>query len=439
MIDAHNIEAEQSVIGAVLIDAESVLPQIIDIVQPQDFFVPMYGEFYRYVLNMTVHGKKVDYVTMAEAMKDKVDGNISKELYTCADMVPSLVNVKAYAEIVAKNAKARKVQAALMDATYAPLTADNVDKVTENLMSTLYEQSERKKQGKKSMPEAVTEWYMSLFKPKPDRVDTGYADLDRHLRGMFAGNLTLLAARPGVGKTALAMQIARNAAKKGKTVNVYSYEMLRDEIIERMAANESNVDMDTLIDNESMQGKEEAVTAIAHAADRLAKLPINIIDDASITTAGIRAQCRMTKNLGLVIVDYIQLIRPLQKHVNRNDEVGEISRSLKLMASDLHVPVLVLSQMNRDIEKRGPSGKEPQLSDLRDSGSLEQDANKIMFMWPLTEDENRKIVAVKVAKNRRGHVGEAQFIFDGAHMRHTPLALLDYIDHNSRGKSSNPF
>jgi len=432
MIDAHNIEAEQSVIGAALIDPDKVIPEIIDIISPQDFYIGLYGEFYSYVVNMTAKGKKIDYVTMAAAMESKTDNDVSKELLKCADMVPSVVNAKAYAEIVSKSARARRIQAALMDTQYTPLTADNVDEVTEKLMATLYEQSEStRKSGLQPLNAGVVQWYTSLFKKRPDRVDTGFQDLDWILRGMYAGNLTLLAARPAVGKTAFAVQIARHVAETGKVVNIYSYEMEQSEIIERMAADESGVDMDNLIDNETL--KDDAIGDIAQAADRLSKLPINISDDASITVTQIRAQCRMTKGLGLIVVDYIQLLKSSRRAESRNVEVGEISRSLKMLANDLKVPVLALSQLNRDIEKRGAANKEPQMSDLRDSGSLEQDANKIMFMYPLDEHENHKIIAVKVDKNRRGHVGEVQFLFDGSHMRHKPLLKNNYVEHKKSG------
>lgn len=438
MIDAFNIEAEQSVIGAALIDPEKVLPEIIDVVKPQDFYIGMYSEFYSYVISMTSTGKKIDYVTMASAMEGKVDGDVSQELLKCAEMVPSCANAKAYAEIVAKSARARQIQATLMETQYEPLTADNVDEVAEKLMATLFEQSEvSQKKGLQPLSAGVTAWYMSLFKKRPDRADTGFRDLDYVLRGMFAGNFTLLAARPAVGKTAFAVQIARHVAETGKVVNIYSCEMEQGEIIERMAADESGVDMDNLIDNETLQGKADAISDIAQAADRLSKLPINISDDASVTVAQIRSQCRMTKNLGLIVVDYIQLLKSSHKSESRNVEVGEISRSLKMLANDLKVPVLALSQLSRDIEKRGAANKEPQMSDLRDSGSLEQDANKIMFMYQLDERENHKIVAVKVAKNRRGHVGEVQFLFDGSHMRHNPLLKDNYVEHKKGSMSYN--
>jgi len=440
MTEAYSILAEQSVVGAAIIDAEHVVPEIIDIVQPQDFYIPMYAEFYRYVLDMTSRGKKIDYVTMSEVMKSKVDGDVPQELLKCADMVPSVVNAKAYADIVAKNARARGIQSALADATYSPLTSENVDCVTEKLMSTLYEQSQCvKKGGLQSIRHGMSDWYTSIFKTRSDRVDTGFYDLDMVLRGMLAGNLVLLAARPAVGKTAFGVQIARHVAGTGKAVNIYSCEMEKGEILERLAANESNVNMDDIIDNDSLKDKQKLVDAIAQAADKLMKLPINISDDASITVTQIRAQCRMTKNLGLIVVDYIQLLKSSHRSESRNVEVGEISRSLKLLANDLKVPVLALSQLSRDIEKRVGINKEPQMSDLRDSGSLEQDANKILFMYPVQDDNDHKIIAVKVAKNRRGHVGEVQFSFDGSHMRHNPLVRDDYVKPHGSNRAENPF
>lgn len=317
---------------------------------------------------------------------------------------------------------------------------ENVDYVTEKLMSTLYEQSQCvKKGGLQSIRHGMSDWYTSIFKTRPDRVETGFHDLDIVLRGMFAGNLVLLAARPAVGKTAFGVQIARHVAGTGKAVNIYSCEMEKGEILERLAANESNVNMDDIIDNDSLKDKQHLVDAIAQAADKLMKLPINISDDASITVAQIRAQCRMTKNLGLIVVDYIQLLKSSHRSESRNVEVGEISRSLKLLANDLKVPVLALSQLSRDIEKRVGVNKEPQMSDLRDSGSLEQDANKILFVYPVQDDVDHKVIAVKVAKNRRGHVGEVQFSFDGSHMRHNPLVRDDYVKPHVSNRKENPF
>lgn len=436
MLDAHNTEAEMSVIGAVLIDPEKVIPEILDIVQPQDFYVPMYAEFFRYAVAMTARGRKIDFVTMSEALKSKVGGDVSKELLKCADMVPSIANAKAHAEIIAADSRARQIQRALLEATSEPITAENVDAVSENVMSNLYEHCQNKrKKGLQPMTAVVMDWYSSLFKKRPDRVTTGFADLDYVLRGMYAGNLILLAARPAVGKSAFAAQIAKNVASTGKTVNFFSCEMETGEILERMASSESKIDMDILIDG-SLTDKQNVSGTIASAADKLAKLPINICDDAGITVPQIRAQCRMTKNLGLIVVDYLQLLSSTHRAESRNVEVGQISRSLKILANDLKVPVLALSQLSRDIEKRGT--KTPQMSDLRDSGSLEQDASEILFMYPLSEEENHKIIAVKVAKNRRGHTGEVQFSFDGSHMTHYPLRPEDYIQHKQYD-SENPF
>jgi replicative DNA helicase len=434
---AYNISAEISVIGGLLID-EDVLPQVIDILKPEEFYVPLYAEFYRYILEMSGKGKKIDFVTMVETMKSKVDlpeEKLKAELLMCADSVPTAINSKAYAEIIAKNARARKIQLVIGGANDAPLTAENVDEVSEQIMNGLYNNLQGGKQGLQPIKAPALEYYTNLFKKRTQsRIDTGYGDLDLILKGMWSGNLVLLAARPGIGKTAFALQIAQNVARKGKTVNFYSLEMEKDELIERIVSADSGVSMDSLIDNDNLADKADDTAAIAQSIDKLYGSMLNISDDAGITPTKIRAQSRMTKNLGLIVVDYLQLLTSSKKCENRNQEIGSISRELKLIANDLKVPILALSQLSREIEHR--SSPKPVMADLRDSGSLEQDANKIMFMWEI--DPESHIVAVDVAKNRRGSRGQAQFKFDGSHMKYSQLFPTNYVT-ETKGVGKIPY
>lgn len=428
MTEPYNLEAEQSVLGSILIDPDGAIPQVIDILSEGDFYISGHGTAYREMINLYGLTRAVDYVTIAERLKPigQIEGQqISKYMLFLAQLVPSIANVKAYAEIVCKNAKARKVRNALLSAIDEEVTAENVDEVSESVMSTVYEStSKEKKTGLKPLKDITTDWYCNLFKTgSQKRIDTGYSDLDALLCGLWGDELIILAARPSVGKTAFALSIAQRVASKGKTVNFFSEEMSKEQLLERMVANQSWVDMTSIVNTETLLKNQEQIGKVASGIDIIRKLPINICDDAAITVNQIQAQSRMTQDLALIIVDYIQLMPSTKKHASRNDEVGEISRGLKLLSKSLHVPVIALSQLNREVEHRGIS--KPGIADLRDSGNIEQDADKIIFGWKPDPDAN--VVQWDVAKNRRGKLGSVQDIFDGSHMSYRQLVKSDYI------------
>jgi replicative DNA helicase len=416
-----NLESEMCVLGAILIDAPHALPVVIDIISASDFYTVPHQQIYTAMLKMFSENSAVDFVTLSEKLQ--ID-DAKTYLLRLADMIPSIANTKAYAEIVAKNAKVRKFQKVILEIQSETISAENIDEVIEKLQADTYNFTVKAaRRGLRATKDIAMDWYTNLFKSQAQiRVDTGYTDLDRILKGMWGGNLILLAARPAVGKSAFALNIGKHVAKQGKTVNVFSCEMEENELMERMVADESGVCMDDLIDSESLKDNQEKIALIAKGVDTVYKLPLNISDNSSITVSQIRAQCRMTKNLGLIIVDYLQLLQSSKKSENRNQEVGAISRELKNLANDLKVPVLALSQLNREA---GKGTAQPTMINLRDSGELEQNANKIMFIWDV--DAERHIVAVSVAKNRRGSLGQAQFIFDGSHMTHRPLLISDYV------------
>jgi replicative DNA helicase len=334
MTEPYNLEAEQSIIGGLLIDPGDTLPKIIDKIAPNDFYNTVHGEFFGLLCEMAGSGRKIDAVSAFEYFKGKIalsDKEIKQELFICADILPSLANFQAYVDIVAKNARARRFQRVINEAMSVPISADTVDEAAERLMSGIYESSQQNKRGGlQTFHTAVFKYYENLFrKDRQNRIDTGFGDLDAILKGLCGGNLILLAARPGVGKSAFATTIAKNvAAKSGKSVAIFSCEMESDELVERVMADESCVDMDQLIDSESLINYQEKIDSIAQASDRLMKLPIYISDDANVTTAGIRAQCRMVRNLGLIVVDYLQLLRSTRKSESRNAEVGMLERVL---------------------------------------------------------------------------------------------------------------
>ena len=338
-----------------------------------------------------------------------------------------------YAEIVSNSHKARKLQEIGTKLAFDGITAENANEVADEAMGEIYElllERHRKQlQSIDNIGYQVLESYKSTDKDLENRSHTGFSKLDEILKGMSAGNLIILAARPKVGKTAFALAIATNVAMSGKTVAFYSMEMENPEIYERLLSKTAQIPMNTLIDRRFQDKKRpksirnEELSIIEKVTTNLKTLPLKINDKPNIPVNEIRAQCRMIKNLGLIVVDYLQLMKSTKKHDNRNQEVGAISRELKILSAELGVPILCLSQLNRtnDEEKR------PSPCDLRDSGEIEQNCSKLILMWCVEKNFNElgqiesKTIGVDVALNRRGTTGVTLFNFNGNYMNFIEL------------------
>ena len=284
---------------------------------------------------------------------------------------------------------------------------------------------------RRSMQELVSQLFDSFEKGQTKRIDTGFRKLDGLLMGMRPGNLVILAARPGVGKSAFAMQIAENVAKTGKKVIVYSMEMKGEELTERLIANHSGVPMDHIIER-NFQDRD--YTDMTSAASYLYSLPIIVNDESNVSPSKVRTEALEIGDAELIVVDYVGLMDSdggKRAKENRNLELGAISRDLKKIATELEIPVLMLCQLNRAVDE----DTKPELRHLRDSGELEQNANKIMFLWKL--DAETQTVGVSVAKNRQGKTGIVQLNFDGEHMRFLEaihdLPVPDYKKKRGRG------
>lgn len=245
------------------------------------------------------------------------------------------------------------------------------------------------------------------------RIDTGFPRLDGILMGIWGGNLILIGARPSAGKSAFGLDLADHAAKTGHKTLLVSMEMLYDELIERMICREARISLDNII-NRTMS--EDEIQRYVMACAKMSELSIEIEDNPNITVQQIRAKARMISDIDLIIVDYIGLLKASERYANRNLELGAISRDLKNLASELKIPIVALAQLNRQKD----ANEEPSLSDLRDSGELEQNASKVIFLWNV--DEENGIKGCKVAKNRRGKTGRVQFNFEGQYMRFTERA-----------------
>ncbi len=427
--------AEMCVIGAILID-EKALVNVMQTLKPEHFYFDELKATYQAILELSSEGKSIDFVSVlkklvAEGFYDEKQAK--QMLFECANVVPSNSQAETYAKTVSDSFKARKLREIGTRLAFDGVFAENVDEVSEGIMSELYEVvSEQHKKQLKTVGDIGTkvfEGYSNDGQDVENRSHTGFSRLDEILKGMSAGNLIILAARPKLGKTAFALSIAENVAKSGKTVAFYSMEMESSEIYERLLSKRAQIPMNTLIDRRfrdkrrPQKIRDEEINKIAETIDEIYSLPIKINDNPACTVNDIRLESKLIKNLGLIVIDYLQLMRSKKRFENRNLEVGSICRELKCLASDLGVPILCLSQLNRTSDE----STRPSPSELRDSGSIEQDANKVILMWSIEKNLNErglvesKTIGVDVALNRRGTTGVTLFNFNGNYMKFTEL------------------
>lgn len=424
-----NPDAELGLIGCILVDFEPAMEQVSEGIRSEYFSNPVLEAAYQLAEERFQRGQKeLDTVSLMEGLKGRFSEDQVKPLLIQAlERAPSAQLCREYADAVQASYKARECQRLYLDGlgaikdtghieAHMEATADKLDKLL----------NDRRKSRLIPMKESILDTYQKAFEDRrKDRIDTGFLELDVFLDGLFPSDFAILAARPGVGKSVMALTIARNVAQKtGKTVAYYSLEMSREQLNQRLLSAASQIPLRE-IKNHRVP-KEEA-QKFAAAADQLSRLPIEINDDAAVTVEDIRRDCRRVKNLGLIIVDYVQLMTPKGRFATRNDAVGSISRALRVLAMDLNVPVLALSQMNRESE----CYEKPRLSDLRESGSLEQDATTVMAMW---KQEEPGLINVSILKNRNGETGKTSVLsFTGATMT-MRQAQMGYEEPKRRGK-----
>ena len=427
--------AEMCVIGSILVDAKALV-NVMQTLKPEHFYFDELKAAYQASWELSSEGKSIDFVSVLKKLVAKgfYDEKQAKQmLLECADLVPSISQAEAYAKTVVDSFKARKLQEIGTRLAFDGVFADNVNEVADEIMSELYEvvSGQHKKQLKTvgDIGTQIFEGYSNDGQDLENRSHTGFSRLDEILKGMSAGNLIILAARPKLGKTAFALSIAENIAKSGKTVAFYSLEMESSEIYERLLSKRSKIPMNTLIDRRfrdkrrPQKVRAEEINKIAESIDEIYSLPIKINDNPACTVNDVRLESRLVKDLGLIVIDYLQLMRSTKRFENRNLEVGSICRELKCLASELGVPILCLSQLNRTSDE----STRPSPSELRDSGSIEQDANKVILMWSIEKNLNErglvesKTIGVDVALNRRGTTGVTLFNFNGNYMKFTEL------------------
>ena len=425
----NNIEAEVSTLGALMIDKDAIT-KVADIICADDFYKDKNGRIYKVILELYQEQEPLDILNVSSRLKDKkilkeVGGRVY--LTELMNAVPSAANVVSYANLVRKKSVLRNlIQTAseIVEMGYAeerPID-EILDKAEQNLFSV----------GQKSVKQDFAPMSTLLEKAfvridemhnsdgKFRGIATGFNDLDKLLSGLQKSDLVILAARPSIGKTSFALNLAINAAVNDKaSVGVFSLEMSSDQLVDRMLSTQSGVNLWNLRTGSlASDSEDDDFQKIGDAMGVLSEAAIHIDDSATANIMEMRTMARRLqadKGLDLLIIDYLQLMEGRGKHSdNRVQEISEISRGLKNLAKELNVPIVALSQLSRAVENRSP--QIPKLSDLRESGSIEQDADVTMFLYredrEKPETENKNIVEVIVAKHRNGPVGSVALYFD---------------------------
>ena len=423
----QNVEAEMSVLGALMLDKNAII-KIADLVRPDDFYKNDHGMIYEAMIELFEEREPIDVLSLSNKLEEKkqleaVGG--SGYLTDLVNSVPSASNIAHYAKVIQKKSLLRKLigaAAEILELGYEE--AEDVEKILDEAEQKLFKVSQKFVKADfvplKSYLESAFNRIDELHKGDKDMrgIPTGFTDLDNILAGLQKSDLVILAARPSIGKTSLALDIARNVALKKKIpVGIFSLEMSSDQLVDRMLASESRVDAWRIRTGRLRSSADDDDFAkIGEAMGILSEAPIFIDDSARANVMEMRTMARRLQaenNLGLIIIDYLQLMEGRSSD-NRVQEVSEISRSLKGLARELNIPVLALSQLNRSVETRSP--QIPKLSDLRESGSIEQDADVVMFLYREDREKpdtpNKNVIQVIVSKHRNGPLGTASLYFD---------------------------
>jgi len=426
-----SLEAEQAVLGSILIDP-ACMDRLAGIISRDDFYMTEHAEIYSAMQSMYMTSKNIDVVTLINELVtlgtyDEAGGR--EYLKLVAEAVPTSANAADYAQIIRDKAILRQLIEAGESITEAAYIGDDtVGNLVEYAESQVFRIAEgRENKNFVHIRDALVQVYAHLkdLKENPDAsrgMPTGYTKLDNVIVGMGNADLVLIGARPGMGKTSFAMNIATAAAEKtGKVVCVFNLEMSADQLANRMLSSEAQIDSFKL---RSGQLEPEDWEAIAYASNRLSEMDILIDDTPGITVTGMKSKLRRVKNLGLVVIDYLQLMQGDSHNENRVQEVADISRGLKLLAKELGVPVICCAQLSRGPENR--PDKRPMLSDLRDSGAIEQDADIVLFLYRdeyyKDETPEQSVAEVIVAKNRHGSLEKVKLGWIGRFTKFTNLA-----------------
>jgi|LSQX01.1.fsa_nt_gb replicative DNA helicase len=431
----YSLEAEQSVLGAMLIEKE-VVPVVFEIIKSNDFYKENHTEIYEAMQDLFEKDEPIDLVTITEQLRirdtlEEVGG--IEYLTTIATALPTTANVKYYAQIVEEKSILRKLISASSEISQMSYEAgEEVDYILDQAEKKIFDILQKKDmQGFVPIKDVLAASFDKLEELYKNQgqiigVPTGFVDLDKKTAGLHPADLILVAARPAMGKTSFALNVAQHAAIHAKVpVAIFSLEMSREQLVNRLLWSEALVDSQKI---RTGSLEDEDWPRIAEAIGPLSEAPIYIDDTPGISVVEIRAKCRrlkLEKNLGLIVIDYLQLMQGRGRTENRQQEISEISRSLKILAKEINVPVITLSQLSRAPEAR--TDHRPILSDLRESGAIEQDADIVMFLYrdeyynPETEKKN--ICECILAKHRNGPTGAVDLLWIGEYTKFVNLEV----------------
>ncbi|MBE6815312.1 MAG: replicative DNA helicase [Clostridia bacterium] len=442
--DKFSFTAEQAILGSVLIDPEC-LSRVISIVNPEAFYYPQHKEIFNVMVTLDTLGSRIDALVILERLKEKgvFDEETGKNyLAQLAQAVPSTANVENYCKIVLDNFYIRRLIDISQDTIDSASSGVEADILLESAEQSIYNLRKGKSTSSiQRLSDVITnEVYPTLSNITSENADefkgipTGFSKLDEIISGLNRSDLVLIGARPAMGKTSFALNIARNVGMTGKKVVFFSLEMSNEQLASRVLSTEARVESNKLRSGNISQAEWQR---LAEATNLLASRCELYFDDTStITVPEIKAKIRRMKNVDCIIIDYLGLMQTADKNIkgNRVQEITEITRSLKLLAKDLKIPVVVCCQLSRGPEKNGKASNRPMLSDLRDSGSIEQDADIVMMLYREGYYKNDKQNAeevdmsqadVDVAKNRHGPTERIKLHWDG---QFTLFSTLEYRD-----------
>ncbi len=434
----HSLEAEQSVLGAVLMESDCI-NRVADMLKPEHFYLNEHKAIYEIMLAKLMENKTIDFVTVLEALKTEsfFSGEEGKAyLLKLAQIVPSISNIENYARIVREKYDIRRLITASREIIGEAMEPGvEASKLIDAAEQRVYEIRQDKHQGGlvpiREVIASNYDMYNKLTGPDRDLyvgIPTGISALDEITTGLNRSDLIIVGARPGMGKTTYALNVARNVAMQQKrTVAVFNLEMSREQMVNRFLSAEARISSKKL---RTGNLTPDEWSRMASAAGQLGQAPIYLDETASITVPEMKARLRRLKDVGFVVIDYLQLMHSAKKTDNRVQEVSEITRSLKIMAKELNVPVMVCAQLARTTEKQ--ANHRPALADLRESGSIEQDPDQVLFLYRDEYYRNEKsdpaavengTAEVIVAKNRHGELGTVKLAFQGEFTQFTSLEL----------------
>ena len=422
-IPPQNIEAEQSVLGAILLDNEA-LHEAVELLTPDDFYRDTHRKIYQGMTELYTRNEPVDLITLNNYLKGRNEleaiGGV-QYLSSLASSVPTSANVKYHSRIVREKALVRNLLHSVTDIAKNVYDNDlDTDELIDYAEKKIFDLSDKKiKTSFFTMKELISDTFVTIErlydkKESITGVPSGFKDIDELTTGFQKGDLIIIGGRPGMGKTAFCLNISQHVGIAMKEpVAIFSLEMAKEQLVMRMLCSEAKVDSNKV--RKGFINKRDDWNKLTNAAGKLAESLIFIDDSSGLSVLEMRAKARRLKQqhgLSLVIVDYLQLMRGRGKFERREQEIAEISRSLKALAKELQVPVIALSQLNRGVETRG-GNKNPTLADLRESGAIEQDADVIIFLYRDTKDEmdSKGKVIVDVAKQRNGPTDKITLTF----------------------------